>query len=241
MGRELHPSTAEPPSRAARPALRVIVADGDPLARRAVRDALQSSGVVVIAEAGDGGDAVRLALHYRPDVVLIDVRMPGLDGIEATRRIVAQEPEVAVVVLTAQDDDETALRCLRAGAAGFLARTISLDVLARALHAATSGEAVVSRRLMMRIISGLRRSAPGGLGMRPVVSPLTTREWEVLDLLCQGRSTDEIASDLVLTTETVRSHVKSILRKLDVRSRQQAVIRARELRAQIIADGLHAA
>jgi DNA-binding NarL/FixJ family response regulator len=241
MGQDLHPVISEPKSPPPESALRVIVADSDPLARRAVRDALQSSGVVVIAEAGEGGDAVRLALHYVPDVVLLDVRLPSLDGIEATRRIVAQEPEVAVVVLTAQDDDETALRCLRAGAVGFLARTISLDVLARALRAAVSGEAVVSRRLMMRIIDGLRQSPPGGLGMRPVVSPLTTREWEVLDLLCQGRSTDDIATDLVLTTETVRSHVKSILRKLDVRSRQQAVNRARELRAEVIAGGPSAA
>jgi two-component system, NarL family, response regulator LiaR len=231
MARHLHHAPLDRHTARSEPVLRVIIADSDPLARRAVRDALQGAGVVVIAEAGNGGDAVRLAQHYQPDVVLMDVSMPGLDGIAATRRIVDQASGVAVVILAARDDYETALHCLRAGASGFLTRTISLEVLARALRAATNGEAVVSRRLMTQIIGGLRRSAPGGLGMRPVVSPLTTREWEVLDLLCQGQSTDDIADTLVLSGETVRSHVKHILRKLNVSSREQAVQEARELRS----------
>jgi NarL family two-component system response regulator LiaR len=226
-----HEGGAEPTGQ--RP-LRVIIADDDALARRALRDALQSAGVVVIAEAADGREAVELTTHYAPDAVLMDVVMPGVDGVTATRRVVERAPGVAVIMLSANDDDDVAMLCLRAGAIGFLPKSIDLGALARALRAATAGEAVVSRRLTMRLIEGLRRTSPDGVGMRPVHSPLTPREWEVLDLLCQSRSTDEIAASLVLSGETVRSHVKNILRKLNVRSRQQAVEVARGMRADVL-------
>jgi two-component system, NarL family, response regulator LiaR len=211
--------------------LRVVIVDDDPLARRAIRDALQQAGIVVIAEAVDGHDAIQLAVHYSPDVVLMDVVMPRLDGMTATRRIIEQAPGVSVVMLSANDDDDVGLLCLRAGASGFLTKNVDLDVLARALRAATVGEAVVSRRLTMRLIDDLRRTSPDGVGMRPVRSALTPREWEVLDLLCQDKSTDDIADSLVLSSETIRSHVKNILRKLNVRSRQEAIKAARGLRS----------
>jgi two-component system, NarL family, response regulator LiaR len=213
--------------------LRVVIVDDDPLARRVVRDVLQKAGIVVIAEAVDGHEAVQLAVHYSPDVVLMDVVMPRVDGMTATRRIIEQAPGVAVVMLSANDDEEVGLLCLRAGAAGFLTKNVDLDVLARALRAATVGEAVVSRRLTMRLINDFRRTSPDGVGMRPVRSSLTPREWEVLDLLCQARSTDDIADTLVLSCETIRSHVKNILRKLNVRSRQEAVMAARGLRSEL--------
>jgi len=213
--------------------LRVIVADDDPLARRVVRDALEAGGIVVIAEAANGREAVELSLYYKPDVVLMDLVMPDVDGIQATRRILAREPDVEVVILTSSDDDDVGLVGLRAGASGFLNKRAGVDALPRALRGAVAGEAVVSRRLTMRLVDTMRRTRPDGTGIRPVRSRLTPREWEVLDLLSTGQSTDEIATTLVLSSETVRSHIKNLLRKLGVSSRQEAVKEARRMRADL--------
>jgi DNA-binding NarL/FixJ family response regulator len=178
--------------------------------------------VVVIAEAQNGREAVELTLHYRPDIV----------GIAATRRIVKEIPGQIVVILTTADDDEIGLLGLRAGASGFLAKDVDIDALPQALQGALSGEAAISRRLSMKLIEHLRRAPEGTGGLRPVKSPLTPREWEVIDLLVDGKSTDEIAETLVLATETVRSHVKNILRKLDARSREEAVAIAQRMRSE---------
>ena len=210
--------------------LRAIIADDDPLARRMIKDALQDAGIVVIAEAHNGRQVVELVLHYRPDVVLMDVVMPELDGIAATRRIVKEIPEQLVIMLTSGDDDELAMVGLRAGAVGFLTKDVEIDMLPRALVGAVGGEAAISRRMSMRLVEHMRRSPEGGAGLRPVRSPLTQREWEVLDLLSARLGTDQIAERLVLSTETVRSHVKNILRKLDARSRDEAVATARRMR-----------
>jgi NarL family two-component system response regulator LiaR len=210
--------------------LRVIVADDDPFARRAIKQALSQPGIIVIAEAHDGREAVELCLHYRPDVVLMDVVMPVLDGIAATRRIVKELPDQVVVILTSSGEQEFGFLGLRAGAAGFLSKDVDIDVLPQAMRGASQGEAVISRQLGMRLIEHLRRAPDGGTGMRPVKSPLTPREWEIIDLLVESKTTDEIADQLVLSTETVRSHVKNILRKLDVRSREEAVAVAQAMR-----------
>ena len=186
----------------------------------------------MIAEARNGRQAVELALYYRPDVVVMDVVMPELDGIVATRRIVKELPDQIVVILTgADDEDEIGLQALRAGAAGYLSKDLDIDALPRALEGAREGEAVISRRMTMQLIEHVRRTPEGLAGMRPVRSPLTAREWEVIDLLRDGRSTEAIADDLVLSIETVRSHVKNILRKLDVRSREEAVAEADRMRS----------
>src|SRR3954463_13671070 len=214
-------------------ALRVIVADDDPLARRVVRDALEAGGIIVIAEAANGREAVELSLYYKPDIVLMDLVMPEFDGIQATRRILEREPDVEVVILTSSDDDEVGLVGLRAGASGFLNKRAGVEALPRALRGAVAGEAVVSRRLTMRLGASMRRTRPDGAGIRPVRSRLTPREWEVLDLLCSGQSTDEIADTLVLSAETVRSHIENLLRKLGVSSRQAAVEEARRMRADL--------
>ena len=212
-------------------ALRAIVADDDPFARRVIKDSLQKAGIVVIAEARNGRQAVELALYYRPDVVVMDVVMPELDGIVATRRIVKELPDQIVVILTgADDDDEIGLQALRAGATGYLSKDLDIDALPRALEGARTGEAVISRRMTKKLIEHVRHAPDGVAGMRPVRSPLTAREWEVIDLLRDGRSTEAIADDLVLSIETVRSHVKNILRKLDVRSREDAVVAADRMR-----------
>jgi len=133
------------------------------------------------------------------------------------------------VILTSSDDDEIGLVGLRAGASGFLNKRAGVDALPRALRGAAAGEAVVSRRLTMRLVDSMRRTRPDGAGIRPVRSPLTPREWEVLDLLCADMTVDQIADHLVLSRETVRTHVKRILRKLGVHSRGQAAAEAARL------------
>jgi two-component system, NarL family, response regulator LiaR len=223
------PQEDDPESGRTKP-LRAIIADDDPLARRMIKDSLQDAGIVVIAEAHNGRQVVELVLHYRPDVVLMDVVMPELDGIAATRRIIKEIPDQLVIMLTSGDDDDVAMVGLRAGAVGFLTKDVEIDMLPRALVGAVSGEAAISRRMSMRLLEHMRRSPEGGSGLRPVRSPLTQREWEVLDLLSEQLSTDQIAERLVLSTETVRSHVKNILRKLEARSRDEAVARAHRMR-----------
>jgi two-component system, NarL family, response regulator LiaR len=204
--------------------LRAIIADDDPFVRRLVKEALQEAGIVVIAEATTGREAVELALYYRPHVVLMDIVMPDMDGITAMRRILGERPEQRVVLLTGSDDDEMALVGLRAGAAGFLTKDLPVEALPRALQAVTRGEAAVSRQLTTQLIEHLRRTPERqSSGMRPVRSPLTNREWEVLGLLAEQRSNAEIAEALVVSAATVRSHMKSILRKLDVHTREEAV------------------
>jgi NarL family two-component system response regulator LiaR len=212
--------------------VRAIIADDDPFARKMIKEALQRAGVIVIAEAHNGRQAVDLTRHYRPDVVLMDIVMPELDGIAATRRIVKDNPEQVIVILTTADDDEIGLLGLRAGAAGFLAKDVDVDILPQALQGALSGEAAISRKLSMRLVEQLRRAPEGPGGLRPVKSPLTPREWEVVDLLAERKTTDQIADQLVLSSETVRSHVKNILRKLDARSREEAVAVAQRMRSQ---------
>jgi two-component system, NarL family, response regulator LiaR len=214
--------------------LRVIIGDGDRDSRRAMRDRLQQGGVTVIAEAATGRETLELSVFYKPDVVLVETLLPDSDGVTVTRELCARIPGTAVVLLSETEDPELGLMALRAGAQGFLGRDLGLNSLPRALRAAHHGEAVISRRLTMRIIDGMRRVREDGAGLRPVRSRLTSREWEVLDLLCEQLSTDEIADTLVLSPETVRSHIKNLLRKLGVRSRREAVDQARRLRSQMI-------
>ncbi len=217
---------------AAQPRLRILVVDDDPLARRSVTEILREARFTVIAEAKDGREAIELALHYRPDVVVMDVVMPGIDGIEATQRILAGNATQKIVLLTAGEDDELAIAGLRCGAIGFMRKDVDLGSLPQTLIGTLKGEAAISRHLAMRVIERLRSTREGTLGLRPVRSVLSSREWEVLDLLCSGEGTEAIADGLVLSIETVRSHVKSILRKLHVSTRAEAISLAARLREQ---------
>jgi NarL family two-component system response regulator LiaR len=218
--------------------LRAIIADDDAFARRVIRDALEKAGVTVVAEARNGRQAVELAVYYRPDVVLMDVVMPELDGILATRRILKQLPDQLIIVLTgtADEEDELGLQAIRAGAAGYLSKDVDIEALPRALEAVSRGEAAISRQMTRRLIERIRQAPNGPIDMRPVKSPLTSREWEVIVLLEGRMSTEAIADQLVLSTETVRSHVKNILRKLEVRSREDAVAAVKRMREAPLAD-----
>jgi DNA-binding NarL/FixJ family response regulator len=206
--------------------IRSIIVDDDPMVRRAVRDALQESGVIVIAEARDGREGVELACHYEPDVVVLDVFMPGIDGIGAMRRIHERLPKTCCIILSVSADPDLGVMALRAGASGFLTKgEISTASLACILEGALKGEVACSRMLMANVVEELRRLPEAGIGMRPVRSMLTPREWEVLDLMSLGHSTAEIAEELVLSTETVRSHIKNLMRKLGAKSRAEAIER----------------
>ncbi len=212
------------------PRIRALIADDDPLVRRLIRDTLQRDNMTVIAEAPTGREAVELALFYRPDVVVMDYMMPEMDGLEATRRIYEQDSSIRVVLLTGGADDHLGMRGLRAGASGFLSKDMELEALPRALRGSLEGEAAISRSLAMHLVNQYRTAPSGGMGMRPVRSPLTDREWEVLDLLAGGASNEDIARVLVLSPETVRSHLKNLYRKLGARSRDEAVAAANRMR-----------
>jgi NarL family two-component system response regulator LiaR len=209
---------------------RVITADDDPFARRVIKSALQAAGMTVIAEAKNGREAVQLTLHYRPDVVVIDVVMPELDGILATRQILKTRPDQLIVVLTGDDEDEFGLPALQAGAVGFLSKEADISALPRALEGVLQGEAAISREMTRRLIDRYRGTADSTTGLRPIRSPLTPREWEVIELLQPDRSPEYVADTLVLSTETVRTHIKNIMRKLDVHSRADAITAAERLR-----------
>jgi two-component system, NarL family, response regulator LiaR len=217
----------------ARPAVavRVLICDQDPLVRRVVRDALAGHSITVVAEAGDGREAVELASRHQPDVVLTDLVLPELDGPTAIRRIVSASPLVRVVVLTAAKDAEPGITALKAGASGYVTKDVDLSTLPRIVAAVASGEPAVSRAFVSVLIDRLRAAPEGNAGLRPVRSPLTPREWEVLDLLCAGFSVDEVTDVLVLSSETTRSHLQRAMRKLGVHSRGAALEAVRELRA----------
>jgi DNA-binding NarL/FixJ family response regulator len=201
----------------------VLVVDDDALARRLIRSVLVDAGLAVVAETRDGAEAVSLCEKHKPDVVVMDVVLPGLDGISAMRRIRAGRPQQLVVMLTGGDEDELGLLALDAGATGFLNKESGIDALPRALEAAVRGEAAISRRLSMRVVEHMRTANPAPIIDRAQAGCLTTREWEVVRMLDEGSSTHEIAEALHVSRETVRSHVKHILRKLGVNSRAEAL------------------
>jgi two-component system, NarL family, response regulator LiaR len=189
--------------------------------------------MVVIAEAKDGREAVELGLQHRPDVIVMDAIMPGLDGVLATRSITKTLPDQLVVMLTSAGEDELGMLALQAGAVGFLSKDFDIDGLPRALEGARSGEAAISRQMTRRLIKQVRNARHGQSGVRPVKGPLTPREWEVIDHLAPGHSPHQVADALVLSLETVRSHIKNIMRKLDVHSRADAVAAAERLRLPV--------
>jgi DNA-binding NarL/FixJ family response regulator len=207
--------------------IRVALADDQELVRTGFRMILESEGdLSVVGEAEDGAQAFELVRRERPDVVLMDVRMPVLDGISATARIVAAGLPTRVLVLTTFDLDEVVFDAIRAGAAGFLLKTGPADDLVRAVRVVASGESLLSPSVTRRLVEEFARRPSGA--PPAAVDELTPRELDVLKLLARGLSNAEIAADLVVETSTVKSHVASILAKLGLRDRVQAVVAAYE-------------
>jgi DNA-binding NarL/FixJ family response regulator len=200
----------------------VLIADDHQLLRQALRRAMEDAGLVVLGEAADGAEAVQLVDELRPELVIMDVTMPVLGGIEATRRLHAAHPDLPIMVLTMHDEDALREEALRAGASAFLTKDSSMqDVVATAI-ATAAGEAL-SAELASSILTELTAPAPAAV-TEP--SPLTRREEEILQLIADGYSTSEVASRLFISGKTVKNHLASVYDKLDARDRTQAVLSA---------------
>lgn len=210
--------------------VRVLLADDQPLIRTGFRMILEEQpDITVIGEAAGGAEAVRLARQLRPDVVLMDVRMPGIDGIEATRRIVEESPDVLVLVLTTYDLDEYAFTALRYGASGFLLKDVRPADLADAIRAVARGDAIIAPGVTRRLLDKFASLLPDLRGQEPAPdvpahSKLTDRERQVLTEVAKGLSNSEIAAAMFISEATVKSHFGRVLAKLGLRDRVQAVI-----------------
>ena len=212
--------------------IRVLIADDQPRMRTGFRMILDAEpDLEVVGEAADGAEAVRLAAGARADVVLMDVRMPGMDGIEATRRLAGdgvQDP-VRVLILTTFDLDEYVLSALRAGASGFLLKDVPPEDLVDAIKVVAAGDALLAPSVTRRLLDRFASSLPDPAAARPAaLDTLTARELEVLGLVARGMSNAEIAEHLVVSETTVKTHVGRLLFKLDLRDRVQAVVLAYE-------------
>ena len=208
----------------------ILIADDQALVRVGLRKILEAEPeTTVVGEAGDGEDAVAAARRLRPDVVLMDIRMPVLDGIEATRRILAAQPGTRVLVLTTFGLDGYVYDALRAGASGFMLKDAPPEEIAAAVRIVASGDALLAPAVTRSVIEEFARHPPRAAPAQPrAVEDLTPREREVLDLLARGLSNPEICQRLVISEATTKTHVARILQKLDLRDRVQAVIYAYE-------------
>jgi DNA-binding NarL/FixJ family response regulator len=203
--------------------LRVLIAEDHPVFRQGLRALLETTAdIEVVGEAASGDGAVDQALELKPDVVLMDLRMPKLNGIEATRRIVDAEPQIGVLVLTMFEDDDSVFAAMRAGARGYLLKGSEQDEVLRAIRAVASGEAIFGPAIATRLIAYFSST-------RAKAFPeLTEREREVLELIAKGHNNQAIANELVLSLKTVRNHVSNVFNKLQVTDRAQAIVKARE-------------
>ena len=207
--------------------LRLLIADDHPAFRAGLRVLLESlDDFEVVGEVENGEQALDAAIELAPDVVVMDLQMPGLGGIEATRRLVTAAPHVRVLVLTMFEDESSVFAALRAGAHGYVLKGAGQQQLARAIAAVAAGESIFSPAIAVRVIEFFSRS---GASRIPLAFPeLTDREREILDLIARGMANPEITRRLVLSPKTVRNHVSNILSKLQARDRSQAIVQARE-------------
>ncbi|MFI0411363.1 response regulator [Actinomadura sp. 3N508] len=205
--------------------IRVLITDDHPVFRQGLKGLLQALGVDVVGEAENGPDAVRLAAELQPDVVVMDLHMPGGNGIEATRTITRTNPRIGVLVLTMFRDDDSVFAAMRAGARGYLLKESGAEEIARAVRAVAAGEAIYGPEIARRVLTYFTDMPDP---RRAAFPELTDREREVLGLIAQGRSNADIAGTLFLSQKTVRNHVSNIFMKLHVADRAQAIVVARE-------------
>jgi DNA-binding NarL/FixJ family response regulator len=205
--------------------MRILLADDQALVRGGLRLILDAEpDIDVVAEAADGHEAVARAIETKPDLVLMDIRMPALDGIEATRRLLAELPETRVLILTTFDLDDYVVDAFRAGASGFLLKTAPPPQLVAAVRTVQEGDALLAPSSTRKLIEQAARPPSGA----PVLDQLTAREHDVLQLLARGLTNAEIAAELVVEPSTIKSHVASLLSKLNLRDRVHAVVYAYE-------------
>jgi DNA-binding NarL/FixJ family response regulator len=217
---------------------RVMLVDDQMLIRQGIRMLLMTEpGIEVVGEAANGKEALALVEQIRPEVVLMDVRMPEMDGVAATREITTRYPEIGVIILTTFDDEAYIFEGLRAGARGYLLKDISSEEMAEAVRVVARGGALIQPSITRKVLSEFNRlsAQPGGNNTPaakkpgPLVEPLTERETEVLRCIADGLSNREIADRLVITEGTVKNHVSNLIAKLEVRDRTQALLKAKEL------------
>lgn len=210
--------------------IRLLVVDDQALFREALHTLLSvQADIEVVGEAANGEEALRLIGKHQPDVVLMDLQMPVMDGVAATRRIQSEHPTVHVIVLTTFDDDDYVFEGLRAGAIGYLLKDVSAEKLVEAIRSAARGESFLQPSIATKVIAELaRHSTPAAADS--LVEPLTNREIDILRRMAEGLNNREIAELLVITEGTVKNHVTNILGKLGVRDRTQAALKAKDLR-----------
>mgnify|MGYP000359589551 CR=1 FL=1 len=206
--------------------VRLLLADDHTMLRQSLRRTMEDEGLEVVGEAGDGDEAARLAEELKPDVVLMDVSMPVLDGVEATRLISEHTPGVAVVMLTMHADADVVDRAIKAGAVGYLVKDCTTEELVRTVRQAANGETVLSADLAASMLEEMRTPSAAPEPAKRAESVLSKREEEVLQLIAEGGSTTEVAQQLFISVKTVKNHLASIYEKLDARDRTQAVLQA---------------
>jgi DNA-binding NarL/FixJ family response regulator len=202
--------------------IRVVVVDDHDLFRRGLRRSLEDQGLRVIGEAADGEEAVRLVVHARPEVVVMDLQMPKMSGVEAVRELAVAAPAVRVLMLTVSGDEQSVTEAIEAGARGYLLKQATIEEIAAGVRAAAAGEALVSPRVAAQLLKRLRGPAPSA----PAGPGLTERELDVLRLVAEGRDNQEIAEALTISPRTAKNHVASILAKLGLDNRIQAAVYA---------------
>ena len=208
-------------------AIRIVVADDHPIVRRGISALLSSlPDFTVVGEATSGAEAIKECLLAKPDVLILDLQMPGTDGLAATREIIRAAPHVAILILTMHDDDESVFAAMRAGARGYLVKGAEQDEIARAVQAVAAGEAIFGPAVAARLLSFFASPTPS-IAAQPFPE-LTTREHEILDLLAAGMSNTEIGARLGLAVKTVANNVSAIFTKLQVADRAHAIVRARD-------------